>query len=130
MILGILFGFCALCIIALILLQESKGGGIAAMGVPGMDNIIGARNPLRRLTIYFGIAFLLLMLGINMSLSRKQAVIKQDDVLEVKPVAEAPAVDEAAVGVEEAPEAAEGLVEDTPEATTRETTASEPVATE
>ncbi len=94
LILGILFGFVALCIIALILLQESKGGGIAAMGVPGMDNIIGARNPLRRLTIYFGIAFLLLMLGINMALSNKQGEIIQDDVLKKAPVAEVPGDDE------------------------------------
>lgn len=44
-VLGILFAFVSFCIVSLVLLQESKGGGIAAMGVSGMDNLVGARNP-------------------------------------------------------------------------------------
>jgi protein translocase SecG subunit len=69
--LGVIFGFLAFCMVALILLQESKGGGIAAMGVPGMDNIMGARNPLRRLTVVFAILMLLIIFGINVVIQRQ-----------------------------------------------------------
>jgi len=69
--LGILFGFVGLCIVGLVLLQEGKGGGIAAMGVPGMDTIMGARNPLRRLTVIFSIIFLVLILGINVYIHQR-----------------------------------------------------------
>lgn len=69
-VLGIIFAFVSFCIVALVLLQESKGGGIAAMGVSGMDNLVGARNPLRKLTVIFSIIFLLIVMGINIILSR------------------------------------------------------------
>ncbi|MFH0910419.1 MAG: preprotein translocase subunit SecG [Planctomycetota bacterium] len=74
-ILGILFGFVAFCIVVLVLLQESKGGGIAAVGIAGVDNIIGARNPLRKLTVVFSILFLLLILGIGVSINKAQKTV-------------------------------------------------------
>ncbi len=74
-VLAILFGFVAFCIVALVLLQESKGGGISAMGVPGMDSIMGARNPLRKLTVIFALLFLVLVivLGVTINMAKEEA---------------------------------------------------------
>lgn|GEM_PF-279411 len=67
----LLFFFVSFCIVGLILLQEGKGGGLAAMGGGSMDSVMGVRNPLRRWTAYLSVAFLVLALGINVSISRK-----------------------------------------------------------
>lgn len=66
----IIFFFVAFCLIGLILLQEGKGGGLAAGGSGAMDAVMGARNPLRRWTVYFAVALLFLILGINYHISR------------------------------------------------------------
>jgi preprotein translocase subunit SecG len=68
----ILFFLAAFFLVALILLQESKGGGITAVGISGVENIIGARNPLRKLTVGFTIAFVILILAIGVSIIRAQ----------------------------------------------------------
>jgi preprotein translocase subunit SecG len=74
----IAFFIVCFCIIGLILLQEGKGGGIAAMGGSGMDGVMGVRNPLRRWTAYFAVAFLLLALGINGYIAHKGRQIVPD----------------------------------------------------
>lgn len=61
----ILFFFVAFFIIGFILLQEGKGGGLAAMGGGAMDSVMGGRNPLRMWTVYLAIAFVLLTFAIN-----------------------------------------------------------------
>ncbi len=66
----VIFFSLAFCLIGLILLQEGKGGGLAAAGGGAMDAVMGARNPLRRWTVYFCVALLLLILGINYHISR------------------------------------------------------------
>lgn len=96
-VLAVIFGFSAFCLVGLILLQESKGGGIAAMGVPGMENLMGARNPLRKLTVAFAIIFLLLVLAIGALVNRQQDAVVPEGL--------APAKDESApaAGTAEAP---------------------------
>ncbi len=71
---GIIFFFVCFFIISMILLQEGKGGGIAAIGGGAMDGVMGARNPLRRWTAYLSIAFVLLALIINYTISRRGLV--------------------------------------------------------
>ncbi len=60
----IVFFLIALMIVGLVLLQEGKGGGLTGMST-GMDGVMGARNPLRRMTAYLFVFFVLLCLGIN-----------------------------------------------------------------
>lgn len=66
---SILFGaiFLLVCflIVSLVLLQEGKGGGLAAMGAGSMDSVMGVKNPLRRWTAYLFIAFVVIAVGIN-----------------------------------------------------------------
>jgi protein translocase SecG subunit len=60
----IVFFFVALMIVGLVLLQEGKGGGLTGMST-GMDGVMGAKNPLRRMTAYLFVFFVLMCLGIN-----------------------------------------------------------------
>jgi protein translocase SecG subunit len=60
----IVFFIVALMIVGLVLLQEGKGGGLTGMSA-GMDGVMGAKNPLRRMTAYLFVFFVLLCLGIN-----------------------------------------------------------------
>jgi protein translocase SecG subunit len=69
--LAVIFGFVAILIIGVVLLQEGKGGGIAAMGISGMDNIMGGRNPLRKITVVLALLFLLLVFGLNISMTSR-----------------------------------------------------------
>ncbi|MFH0914562.1 MAG: preprotein translocase subunit SecG [Chloroflexota bacterium] len=56
----VIYGLCALMLIAIILLQESKGGGLAALGGTRAESAFGASNPLRRMTTVLSIVFLVL----------------------------------------------------------------------
>ncbi len=58
------FFLVALMIVGLVLLQEGKGGGLTGMSA-GMDGVMGAKNPLRRMTAYLFVFFVLMCLGIN-----------------------------------------------------------------
>jgi len=69
----IVFFLIAFFMVCLILLQEGKGGGIAAMGGGGMDGVMGVRNPLRRWTAYLAVVFVILALGINSYIAHKSA---------------------------------------------------------
>ena len=60
----ILFFFIAILIVGLVLLQEGKGGGLTGMST-GMDGVMGAKNPLRRMTAYLFTVFVLMCLAIN-----------------------------------------------------------------
>ena len=89
----IVFFVVSFLIVGLILLQEGKGGGIAAMGGGGMDGVMGVRNPLRRWTAYFAVVFVILALGINAYVARKgtPSVPKKPDLPKpAAPVEEAP----------------------------------------
>ena len=59
-----IFFLISVFIVGLVLLQEGKGGGLTGMST-GMDGVMGAKNPLRRLTAYLFAFFVLLCLGIN-----------------------------------------------------------------
>ena len=61
----LIFFIISLCIVGLVLLQEGKGGGLTGMST-GMDGVMGAKNPLRRWTAYFFVAFVVMCLAINM----------------------------------------------------------------
>jgi protein translocase SecG subunit len=60
----IVFFLVAFLIVGLVLLQEGKGGGLTGMST-GMDGVMGAKNPLRRMTAYLFVIFVLLAIGIN-----------------------------------------------------------------
>jgi protein translocase SecG subunit len=72
--LGIVFAVLALLMVCAILLQEGKGGGLAAMGGAATDSVMGARNPLRRFTAYCFAAFVLVVLGMNYVKNRQANV--------------------------------------------------------
>lgn len=60
----IVFFFVSFLIVALVLLQEGKGGGLTGMSA-GMDGVMGAKNPLRRMTAYLFVIFILMAISIN-----------------------------------------------------------------
>ena len=78
--------------ILMILLQEGKGGGLTGMS-SGMDQVMGARNPLRRWTAYFFVAFVLIAIFINWRLfARGQHAIPEGDPDHRQPAATAPVI--------------------------------------
>jgi protein translocase SecG subunit len=68
---GVLFGICALLMIVAILLQESKGGGLAALGGTRAESAFGASNPLRKMTVVLSILFFILASGLYLALRPK-----------------------------------------------------------
>lgn len=60
----IVFFFVSFLIVGLVLLQEGKGGGLTGMST-GMDGVMGAKNPLRRMTAWLFVFFVLLAISIN-----------------------------------------------------------------
>lgn len=60
----IVFFFVFFLIVGLVLLQEGKGGGLTGMST-GMDGVMGAKNPLRRMTAWLFVFFVLLTVSIN-----------------------------------------------------------------
>lgn len=60
----IVFFIISVFIVGLVLLQEGKGGGLTGMSA-GMDGVMGAKNPLRRMTAYLFVFFVLMCVGIN-----------------------------------------------------------------
>ena len=60
----IVFFFVSFLIVGLVLLQEGKGGGLTGMST-GMDGVMGAKNPLRRMTAWLFVFFVLLTISIN-----------------------------------------------------------------
>ncbi|MDR2391927.1 MAG: preprotein translocase subunit SecG, partial [Planctomycetota bacterium] len=61
----IVFFLVAFFMIGLILLQEGKGGGLTGMSA-GMDGVMGTKNPLRRMTAWLFVFFIMLTIAINM----------------------------------------------------------------
>jgi len=60
----IVFFLVSFLIVGLVLLQEGKGGGLTGMST-GMDGVMGAKNPLRRMTAYLFVFFVLMAITIN-----------------------------------------------------------------
>ncbi|MCD8140668.1 MAG: preprotein translocase subunit SecG [Planctomycetaceae bacterium] len=60
----LIFLFLSILIVGLVLLQEGKGGGLTGMSA-GMDGVMGAKNPLRRMTAYLFTFFVVMCLAIN-----------------------------------------------------------------
>lgn len=65
----VIFFMVAFFMICAILLQEGKGGGLAASSGSATDSVMGTRNPLRRLTAYCFVIFLIVVVAINYYLS-------------------------------------------------------------
>lgn len=60
----VIFFFVSFLIVGLVLLQEGKGGGLTGMST-GMDGVMGAKNPLRRMTAYLFVFFVVMAVTIN-----------------------------------------------------------------
>ena len=56
----VMFLVVTILMIFAILLQEGKGGGLAALGGTRAEGVVGATNPIRRLTVVLAILFFLL----------------------------------------------------------------------
>ena len=82
----------AFCMVGLILLQEGKGGGLTG-NAGGMDAVMGARNPLRRWTAYFFVAFVVLAISLNLFYhhSSERRRVMQGDADDETPPANSPA---------------------------------------
>lgn len=65
----VVFVLVALLMIGAILLQEGKGGGLAALGGTRAETAFGASNPIRRMTVVLAILFVLLAGFIAFTLS-------------------------------------------------------------
>lgn len=95
-VLGVIFFFVAFLLLAMILLQEGKGG-MGSVGGQAMDSVMGASNPLRRWTAYFFAAFVILTIAINYNLARQQAsaeTVAPGAQMETEEEPEAPAEEE------------------------------------
>lgn len=73
---GVVFVLVALLMIVAILLQESKGGGLAALGGTRAESAFGASNPLRKMTTVLAVIFLLLSSFLALQLKGKASVLK------------------------------------------------------
>ncbi|MDR3211127.1 MAG: preprotein translocase subunit SecG [Planctomycetota bacterium] len=129
----IIFFFISFLIVGIILLQEGKGGGLTGMST-GMDGVMGARNPLRRMTTWLFVIFVLLTISINYYFFKRGDVsipsgielpAQQTDITETVPAsgplvieADTAAVTPAETTVPEAPTASvETTVPEAPTAT-------------
>lgn len=84
----IIFFIVSFLIVGLVLLQEGKGGGLTGMST-GMDGIMGAKNPLRRMTAYLFVLFVLLTVSINWYFhQRDEAIVPTGAVLPASNVRE------------------------------------------
>ncbi|MCC8166104.1 MAG: preprotein translocase subunit SecG [Planctomycetes bacterium] len=61
----LVFFFISFLIVGMVLLQEGKGGGLTGMSTD-MDGVMGAKNPLRRMTAYLFVFFVIMCVGINL----------------------------------------------------------------
>lgn len=74
---GVIYGIVALLMLGAVLLQESKGGGLAALGGTRAESAFGASNPLRRLTVGLSIIFFLLASVLSLALAPEDSVTKK-----------------------------------------------------
>ena len=82
---GVLYALCALILVVAILLQESKGGGLAALGGTRAESAFGASNPLRRMTVVISVIFFVLAGVLSLWLAPPKPIFKGS-----KPTAPAP----------------------------------------
>jgi len=82
---GVLYALCALILVVAILLQESKGGGLAALGGTRAESAFGASNPLRRMTVVISVVFFVLAGVLSLWLAPAKPIFKGS-----KPPAPAP----------------------------------------
>ena len=75
---GIIYGLTALLLMGAVLLQESKGGGLAALGGTRAESAFGASNPLRRLTVGLSVIFFLLASVLAIALAPPKSVAEQE----------------------------------------------------
>lgn len=71
---GVVYGIVALLMLGAVLLQESKGGGLAALGGTRAESAFGASNPLRKLTVGLSIIFFLLASVLSLALAPEESV--------------------------------------------------------
>lgn len=76
---GVVYGLCALLLIVAILLQESKGGGLAALGGTRAESAFGASNPLRKMTTVLSIVFLVLAGVLSIGLAPPRTKFKEGE---------------------------------------------------
>ncbi len=76
---GVIYGIVALLLLGAVLLQESKGGGLAALGGTRAEGAFGASNPLRRLTAVLAVIFFLLASVLSLALTPKGSVTDDQD---------------------------------------------------
>ena len=95
-ILTVILAAISVLMVFLIMLQEGKGGGLAALGGTKAAAIEGVTNPIRRATAYMAIIFFLLAVTLGLYNRPKASAVPFD---EDKPVIEAPA----AAGIPVAP---------------------------
>ena len=74
---GVVYGIVALLMLGAVLLQESKGGGLAALGGTRAESAFGASNPLRKLTVGLSIIFFLLASVLSLALAPPKSVTEQ-----------------------------------------------------
>ncbi len=74
---GVLYGITALLMLGAVLLQESKGGGLAALGGTRAESAFGASNPLRRLTVILSVLFFVLASVLAIALSPERSVTER-----------------------------------------------------
>lgn len=73
----VIYGLIGLILMLAILLQESKGGGLAALGGTRAESAFGASNPLRKLTTVLSIIFLILAGALSLALAPGKSVAEE-----------------------------------------------------
>jgi len=62
---NVLFFSASVLIVGSVLLQEGKGGGLAALGGTRAETAFGSSNPVRRLTVVLAVIFFILVIGLS-----------------------------------------------------------------
>lgn len=76
----LLFLFLTFVVVALVLLQEGKGGGLTG-NAAGMDSVMGARNPLRRMTAIAFCGLVLVSIVVNAGYARAKSTTEMAPLL-------------------------------------------------
>jgi protein translocase SecG subunit len=115
---GVIYGLSGLLMMGAILLQESKGGGLAALGGTRAESAFGASNPLRRLTTVLAILFFVLASVLSLALPGSGKSVTDQPTSEGSGMSEgeepAPGTEEKKPVVEEVVPIPEGEPKDAP----------------
>ncbi len=91
----VIYVIAGVLLVGAIMLQEGKGGGLAALGGTRAETAFGSSNPVRRLTVVLALVFFVIAAGLSYYIGRAGSVGNIGiDPEKIKPAIPAPAYEE------------------------------------